>query len=207
MSYPTHDRRSEKGSPAPDPGARVDLYWLPLGSGNRVVQTCGRVYERFAARRARREPADLYHSALEVHVPGGRFIVEQTPVQPRRGESRGVVAQGPVGLRWAGVLRVFRYELRCWPDGVIPDIAACVGGPQLLATDPATAHAVLAWAPRVPTPVWGRDELRTGEMWNSNSIVAWLVTRAGVDVDRLHPPPRGRAPGWNAGVIVARRAM
>jgi hypothetical protein len=171
------------------------------------VQTCGRIYERLAARRARREPADLYHSALEVHVPQGRFIIEQTPAPAGDPAARGVVAEGAVGFGWARVLRVFRYELRCWSDGVIPDIAESVGGPQPVATDPATAKALLYWASRVPTPVWGRDELSTGEMWNSNSIVAWLITRAGIDVDRLHPPFRGRAPGWNAGVVVARRAM
>ena len=28
--------------------------------------------------------------------------------------------------------------------------------------------------PAVPTQVWGRDEARAGEMWNSNSVVALL---------------------------------
>jgi hypothetical protein len=60
--------------------------------------------------------------------------------------------------------------------------------------------------PQVPTPVWGRDELRAGEMWNSNSIVSWLLTRSGLDVAPIHPPAHGRAPGWDAGIIVARRA-
>ena len=57
----------------------------------------------------------------------------------------------------------------------------------------------------VPTPVWGRDELRAGEMWNSNSVIAWLIAGAGLPTDALHPPPRGRAPGWSAGLEVARR--
>jgi hypothetical protein len=42
-------------------------------------------------------------------------------------------------------------------------------------------------------------------MWNSNSIVAWLVARAGLDADAIVPPMGGRAPGWNAGLLVARR--
>ncbi|MGZ4415322.1 MAG: hypothetical protein ACXVRZ_13265 [Gaiellaceae bacterium] len=60
-------------------------------------------------------------------------------------------------------------------------------------------------APLVPTPTWGRDELGTGEMWNSNSFIAWLITATGLEVDSLRPPSGGRAPGWDAGVVVARR--
>jgi hypothetical protein len=59
--------------------------------------------------------------------------------------------------------------------------------------------------PSVPTP-WGRDELRAGEMWNSNSVVAWLIAQTGLDVDAIQPPVGGRAPGWNAGLVVARRS-
>jgi hypothetical protein len=59
--------------------------------------------------------------------------------------------------------------------------------------------------PSVPTPVWGRDELGAGEMWNSNSITAWLLASAGLPVEEIRPPAGGRAPGWNAGISVARR--
>jgi hypothetical protein len=64
---------------------------------------------------------------------------------------------------------------------------------------------VLELVPSVPTPTWGRDELRTGEMWNSNSLVSWLLARAGLEADPLSPPSDGRAPGWEAGLVVARR--
>jgi hypothetical protein len=57
----------------------------------------------------------------------------------------------------------------------------------------------------VPTPVWGRDDLHADEMWNSNSVMAWVITRAGLDIDSIQPPMGGRAPGWHAGVTVARR--
>ena len=57
----------------------------------------------------------------------------------------------------------------------------------------------------MPTPVWGRDELETGEMWNSNSLTAWLIATAGLSPDRLRAPGGGRAPGWRAGLEVARR--
>jgi len=53
--------------------------------------------------------------------------------------------------------------------------------------------------------VWGRDELDAGEMWNSNSVIAWLLARSGVETDRIRPPRGGRAPGWNAGLAVAVR--
>jgi hypothetical protein len=76
-----------------------------------------------------------------------------------------------------------------------------------VATDIDGAQRVLDLAPHVPTPVWGRDELRTGEMWNSNSVISWLLARAGIESDQLHPPAGGRAPGWNAGLVVARRQM
>ena len=53
--------------------------------------------------------------------------------------------------------------------------------------------------------MWGRDELHAGEMWNSNSMTAWIVATAGLPAARLRPPPGGRAPGWDAGIEVARR--
>jgi hypothetical protein len=56
----------------------------------------------------------------------------------------------------------------------------------------------------VPLPVWGRDELGTGEMWNSNSVIAWLLARSGVETEAIRPPAGGRAPGWDAGLLVAR---
>jgi hypothetical protein len=71
--------------------------------------------------------------------------------------------------------------------------------------DPAVADRVLELVPSVPRLVWGRDELRTGEMWNSNSIVSWLLARSGVDVESIRLPARGRAPGWRAGLVAARR--
>jgi hypothetical protein len=42
-------------------------------------------------------------------------------------------------------------------------------------------------------------------MWNSNSVISWLVARSGLDVEALRPPAGGRAPGWHAGVEIARR--
>jgi len=36
-------------------------------------------------------------------------------------------------------------------------------------------------------------------------MIAWLIARTGLDVDGIKPPAGGRAPGWNAGLVVARR--
>jgi hypothetical protein len=185
--------------------ASIDLYWLPLGAGGHSVRLNGRAYEALAARLGRRPVCDLYHSALEVRVPEGRFVIEQAPIRARDGTERGVVAEGAVGSRWAGRLRIFRYELRRWRDGVIPDAAEAVESPRRLSDDPGRARRLLALVPYVPTAVWGRDELHAGEMWNSNSIIAWLVTRAGLDAEAIQPPTGGRAPGWKAGLVVARR--
>jgi hypothetical protein len=186
-----------------EPG--VDLYWLPLGAGGHSVRLNGRVFEAVAARLERRSPCDLYHSALEVRVPEGRFVIEQTPIPGRNGGERGVVAEGAVGSRWAGRFRIFRYEVRRWCDGVIPDVDEAVESPRRLTDDPRLSRRVLDAVPYVPTAVWGRDELRAGEMWNSNSIIAWLIARSGLDAESIQAPAGGRAPGWRAGLIVARR--
>ena len=163
---------------------RIDLYWLPLGAGGHSVRINGRVFEWLAAGVARRDRCDLYHSALEVRVPDGRFVIETTPI-PRRGDDeRGVVGEGPVGTRAAGRFRLFRYEIRRWRDGVIPDLAEAVASPQLLGSDADSAERLLELVRQVPTPVWGRDELRAGEMWNSNSLISWLIVRSGLDLTR-----------------------
>jgi hypothetical protein len=186
-------------------GPGVDLYWLPLGAGGHSVRLNGRVFEAVASRLERRSPCDLYHSALEVRVPEGRFVIEQAPVRDDDGAKRGVVAEGAVGSRLAGRFRIFRYEVRRWRDGVIPDIGEAVESPHHLTGDPLIARHVLDLVPTVPKLVWGRDESQAGEMWNSNSLTSWLIARSGLHVESLHPPAGGRAPGWRAGLVVARR--
>jgi hypothetical protein len=188
------------------PATAIDLYWLPLGAGGHSVRLNGLVFEAIAARLQHRGRSDLYHSALQVYAPEGRFVIEQAPAWGQRGE-RGVVAEGPVGTRTAGRVRLFRYEVRRWRDGVIPDVAQAVESPQRLSHDTEHARRLLELVPKMPTPVWGRDELRTSEMWNSNSFISWLLVRSGVDASGIHPPAGGRAPGWHAGVVLARRQL
>jgi hypothetical protein len=189
---------------ASPPRAAVDLYWLPLGAGGHSVRLNGKVFEAVAARLSHRGTCDLYHSALIVHVPEGRFVIEQAPVR-KNGEARGVVAEGPVGSRAAGRVRLFRYEVRRWRDGVIPDVDEAVESPKRISENGDVARRVLALVPDVPRVVWGRDELDAGEMWNSNSLTSWVLVRSGIDVDSIELPSHGRAPGWHAGIVVARR--
>ncbi len=188
------------------PPAAVDLYWLPLGAGGRSVRLNGKVFEAVASLVGRRERFDLYHSALQVLVPEGRFVVEQAPAA-RHGDDRGVVARGAVGTGAFARFWPIRYEIRRWREGAIPDVVDAVDSPIRLSEEPRLARRLLDLVPRVPTPVWGRDELGTGEMWNSNSVVSWLLTRAGIDVESILLPRRGRAPGWSAGIVVARRGL
>jgi hypothetical protein len=178
---------------------------LPLGAGGHFVRLNGRVYEALAARLERRPACDLYHSALQVEVPEGTFVIEQAPVHDWSGKQRGVVAEGAVGSRRAGRFRIFRYEIRLWPGGHIPDVAEAVDSPRRLTDDEDRGRRVLDLVAQVPTPVWGRDELAAGEMWNSNSVIAWVIARSGIDTESIQPPSGGRAPGWQAGLVVARR--
>jgi hypothetical protein len=191
----------------PEPsGASIDLYWIPLGAGGAgFVRLNGRVYEAIKARLERRRPLDLYHTALEVRVTEGRFIIENAwPSPDADTASRGVVVEGPVGSRRLARLRPFRYEVRCWLDGIIPDAEEAVASPQVLSDDPRLARRLLDLVASVPPQVWGRDELHAGEMWNSNSVISWLLARCGLPADDIRPPAGGRAPGWEAGIVSAR---
>ena len=188
--------------------ASVDLYWLPLGagapSGSRLVRVNGRIYEALCAAVERRRPLDIYHAGLQVRLGDAIFVVEVAPSPDPWLARRGVVAEGPVGSRLARGFRLFRYEVRCWHGGRIPDVDEAVASPIRLTDDPVTSHRLLELTSSVPTPVWGRDEFQTGDMWNSNSVVSWLVARAGLPVEEVPLPPRGRAPGWSAGITTAR---
>ncbi len=194
-------------SSSSEPSSSVTLLWLPLGAGGHVVRLNGRAFEAVDAALHRRHRRDLYHSALEVRVGDERFVIEQAPVWNNTAPQRGVVCEGPVGARWLARSRLFRYEVRRWRDGVIPDAAEAVASPRVLSCDPVRARRVLDLVPEVPRATWGRDELDTGDMWNSNSLVSWLLARSGHDTHAIYLPPHGRAPGWDAGLVVAARQL
>lgn len=186
----------------------IDLLWIPLGAGGWFIRFNGRVWEAIQARRENRPPLDLYHSALEVHVPDGRFVIENAwPIPDPHGASRGVVVEGPVFSRWLGRFRVFRYEVRCWPEGTIYDASWAVGGPKRIINDVQVAQRALEVLSSMPPRVWGRRIPEADDMWNSNSTISWALIRSGVEATTLSPPPGGRAPGWDAGIWVALAEM
>lgn len=183
----------------------LDLYWLPLGAGGRCVRLNGKIYEALVAGAQRRATCDLYHAALVAELPEGPTTVEVGPVWDRVSDTsdHGTVVSGPVGLRALGRSKWFRYEVRCWPGGVIPDLAYAVDSPRRLTRDESVVRRTLAQVPAVPALTWGRDELGVGEMWNSNSVIAWVLVRAGLDLSHVRPPTGGRAPGFDAGLAAA----
>ena len=184
----------------------IDLYWLPLGAGGHFVRFNGRVYELLRAFLDRRPPLDLYHTALEVRVPEGRFVIENSwPIPDANGTARGVLVEGPVFTPRFGRVRAFRYEIRRWREGIIADLAEAVESPERLSTNEETAHRLLEIVASVPPLDWGRDVLGIGDMWNSNSVISWLLARSGLPAAGIYPPAGGRAPGWAAGVQLAHR--
>lgn len=183
--------------------ASVDLYWLPLGAGGSVVRWSGRLYESWAAWREHRDRAALFHAGLMLLLDHTAYAVEMGPVWNVAEPDRGVLLEGPVGTRWLGHFRAFRYEVRCWPGGRIPDLAEAVASPLRTTDEAATVAAVLDVLPQLPALTWGRDELGAGEMWNSNSAIAWALACTGHDMDAIRPPRGGRAPGWSAGLVLA----
>ena len=136
-------------------GDGVDLFWLPLGAGGRFVRSNGRFYEALAARLEHRERSPLYHSALEVHLGGDHYVIEQAPVWNMKDPERGVVCEGPVGARWVGRIRLFRYEVRRWRNGIIPDRSEALDSPLRLSTDATQARHVLDLVPAYRQPPGG----------------------------------------------------
>ncbi|MGH2754075.1 MAG: hypothetical protein ACRDLB_06535 [Actinomycetota bacterium] len=181
--------------------AAIDLYWLPLGAGGRFVRFNGRLYEAIRARLEHREPLDLYHTALIVTLSEERFVVENAwPIPDDDARSRGVIVEGSVGTPLLGRLRAFRYEIRCWPGGTISDLASAIGGPQRISDDESHSLRLLELVGDVPPLLWGRCPAPGEEMWNSNSVISWLLERSGIDARSIRPPPGGRAPGWSTGI-------
>ncbi len=184
----------------------VDLYWVPLGAGNGVgaaaVRAGGRTYRTFAALRGK-DAGPVFHAALVIWLAGQPHSLEMAPAWGPGAGGASVVATGPVGLRALGRWPAFRYEVRCPPGLTIPDLAYAVESPVRDANGSAMARRVLDEVVKAPRRTWGRDELRVGEMWNSNALVAWLLTSVGIDVVGAGPPRHGVAPGWAAGIRVA----
>lgn len=189
------------------PPAAVTLDWIPLGAGSRIVPACGRAFETLSARRRHRRPEQLVHAALSVSVGERTYAIEQAAAwgPATRIGDRGVTVTGPVGFTWLGRIRFFRYEIRCWSGGTIPDVDAAIARFEV-PTDADRAASLIALTHRVPPHTWGRDEIGVGEMWNSNSVIAWLLSRSGHDASVAVPPAGFRAPGWRSGQVAAASA-
>ena len=95
------------------------------------MRISGAVYEALSAAVHRRARQRLFHTALVARSAGIRYTIEMAPVPDGHGrQDRGVVAEGTVGSRWLHRFRVFRYEVRCWADGQIPDLVYASGRPR-----------------------------------------------------------------------------
>ena len=183
--------------------AVAELWWIPVGAGGHLVIHTSRWWERWRAVRERRAARPLFHAALEIHDGGRRTVIEMAPAWGRGSGSAGVVATGPVGMRPLGALRLSRYEIRCRDDGVLPDRSHAPDPPRRLPLTDHMARTIPDRLRTVPLHTWGRDAVGVGDMWNSNSLVAWLLEISGLDTSDLHPPADGAAPGWAAGVAAA----
>jgi hypothetical protein len=183
----------------------VTVHWIPLGAGGAaVVRVSGRIYEAVRSLLERRRPCDLYHAALEVCLEGERFVIENAWPSPDGDmAARGVVLEGPVWSPRLCRLRMFRYEVRRWKDGTIPDIDHAVASPTLT-NSPEHARRILEAADWIPRLTWGRKVGIAAEMWTSNSVVSYLLTVSGLPTADCPPPNGGRAPGWRAGICVGR---
>jgi hypothetical protein len=187
----------------------LEVLFIPLGAGDasHCVRVNGWVFEALSAHGQRRRRCRLYHSALHVHLERRCFLIEMAPVWSGPPGDHGARVTGPVGAAALGRFAAFRYEVRCWEGGTIPDLDQAVGQPRVVGTDADRLLRLLALAEEFPAFTWGRDEQRAGEMWNSNSLVSWLLARSGHDVAQAPLPPGGRAPGWVAGLVVADRQL
>ncbi len=199
----------------------IALWWLPVGAGGHFVIHTSKWWESVRAWRERRAARPLFHAALEIVTGQERYVIEMAPAWGRGSGSRNVVATGPVGLGWLGRLRLFRYEVRCWNGGDIPDRAFAPAPPVVIPLASDEAEPLLRRVGEVPRYIWGRDpgkggdpqracasgrtctSGRVGDMWNSNSLISWLLATSGIATDGLVPPDGGSAPGWAAGVAIA----
>jgi hypothetical protein len=116
------------------------------------------------------------------------------------------LAAGPVGLSLLGKFKHFRYEVRHETVERLPDEEFVIGNPICLSTDGGAPDRLVLLAPTLPRYTWGRRAAGTAEMWTSDSVISWLLVRAGVDISKAGPPAGTRAPGWAAGAALRTRA-
>lgn len=187
-----------RAPPSPEMTVSADLYWIPVGAGTRFQRASLLLYESVAAAIARRPRRTLLHAALKLSLEGRHYTLELMPAPPGP-NLRGEVT-GPVGIRGADRLRMFRYQACLRDSDTLPDEQWAAGAAIRLCEDAATVTALIAATRRIPAYTWGRRRKGHSEMWTSNSCVAWLLFEAGLDAHAVAIPGGGRAPGWNAGL-------
>lgn len=178
----------------------VDILWMPVaaGTGSRLRLWSLAAWEALDAFAHRRKRASLYHSALKVRTSDAvDFTVELTPVFGF--EPTPPAMTGPVGFRGADRFRLFRYQMRCIRAETLPDEEWVVSQSRL-STDGSVADRIVVAAADVPPLTWGRRPRGCSEMWTSDSAIAWLLRRVGLDAAAVRIPEGGRAPGWQAGL-------
>ena len=160
----------------------------------------GKAYEALSAAFERRRLTSTMPD-FEVRLGDGSFVIEVAPspdaaCRPGRRRRRPCwqpLRRCPTALPLRGPLLVGRSD---------PDVDEAVASPCACLMIQRPLIACSSSYPPSRHSVWGRDELQTGDMWNSNSVISWLIARAHLLVD-VALPPHGRAPGWAAGIRVA----
>ena len=181
----------------------MELYWLPVGAGKLSPPRKWSLWLWEAADAAlhRRPRKQLLHAGLKIRTPDAvTRTIELMPDFLPGSEAPAIT--GPVGVRWAGRWKYFRYRLACEAVERLPDEEFAVE-PATLLGDGEVARRLLGLAAETPAFTWGRRAAGTHEMWTSDSAISWLLLRAGIALDGVAPPAYGRAPGWSAGVELA----
>ena len=183
----------------PDGGeAWLDLYWIPVGAGTRFQRASLVFYEAMAAAVSRRPRMALVHAGVKLGLDGRRYTFELMPAPA--GDNPDGEVTGPVGVGPAGRLRLFRYRACLFEAAALPDEGWAIGEPLRLSKEPEVVRRVVELRREIPAYTWGRRRRGHSEMWTSDSAVAWLLGRAGIEVGAIVAPPGTRAPGWRAGI-------
>lgn len=153
---------------------------------------------------------ELYHSALEVQLPEGsdcpRYVIEMQHYlsDPVDAQARGQILEGNLGTILGAITTSVsgpRYGIRRWRNGVVEDgdnPAIAHPGRLILSRDCDTARRLLDSVPSVLTNDYSAD-------WTSNSVISWLLERAGLDAGAVTPPVGGATPSWQSGISRARQ--
>ena len=168
----------------------------------------GKVFEAVAAWLDRRDRRDLYHSALEVQRAGGTVRDRagagagerrRRARRRRRGRRRQHAAARPLP-------RSSATRSGAGATGCIPDVGEAVESPRRLSDDPDCARRLLELVPAGADARLGpRRAGRRRDVELELDSSPGSSRAAGSTSRRSRRPRGGRAPGWQAGIVIARR--